>query len=147
MVRGTHGGEGEVPGVPTSRPGSLFQTQSPLGEPGALGGSQLNPVLKEGRAWDRHSQPTWPGGGSLASVVPVAEGLGHGQQSRCRPGSPLPRALGTAALVRSPGQAEAEEPGSMEKSQPGGQSPEAGDQPWAQLLQSQAGEGWLWTWG
>lgn len=61
--------------------------------------------------------------------------------------SRLPSALGTAALVRSPGQAEAEEPGSVEKSQLGGQSPEAGDQPWAQLLQSQAGEGWLWTWG
>lgn len=48
--------------------------RAPLGEPGALGGSQLNPALKEGRGWDRHSLPTWPGGGSLASMVPVTEG-------------------------------------------------------------------------
>lgn len=107
--------------LPGRAPSSRLR--APLGKPGALGGSQLNPALKEGRGWDRHSLPTWPGGGSLASVVPVAEGLGHGQQSGRHLGSPLPRALGTAALVRRPGQAEAEKPGSVEKSQPGEQSP------------------------
>lgn len=48
MVRDTHGGEGEVPGVPTSRPGSLFQTQSPPRQAWSPGRKPAEPSLEGG---------------------------------------------------------------------------------------------------
>lgn len=61
----------------------------------------------------------------MASVVLAAETLGSRQQRRCCPSSPLPHPLlgccpgDRATLVRRPGQAEAEKPGSMEKASQG----------------------------
>lgn len=123
---GARGVEGEVP---RSSHSLSFPSSSQAEAP------SLRPIGHLGKSWRLVRSPPGPslfgvgaGGGilgsqsvgsDLASVVPGAEGLGdEGDQSRPQPPLPLPCplagcCLGAAALVRRPGQAEAEKLGSM----------------------------------
>lgn len=123
---GARGIEGEVPGSSRSLSFPLSsQAEAP----------SLRPIGHLGKSWRPVRSPPGPSlfgagagggilssrsvGGDLASVVPGAEGLGdEGDQSQPQPPLALPCplagcCLGTAVLVRRPGQAEAEKPGSM----------------------------------